>query len=93
MALVKNKKIESVAAPSSEDVKKGRWASQTRYCPECGSDQIVEDLDQGEVVCRACGLVLSQHIISHKPEWNVYTEEDKKTGWKSWPTDVTRIWW
>ncbi len=85
MTLAKDKKIQSVAALSSEDVKRGRRVSQTRHCPECGSAQIVEDLDQGEVVCRACGLVLSQYIISRKPEWNVYTEEDKKRGGRVGP--------
>ena len=50
---------------------------QVSQCPECGSGQMVDDYDQGEVICQACGLVLSEHTISKGPEWRAFTKEEK----------------
>ncbi len=38
---------------------------------------MVDDYDQGEVICQACGLVLSEHTISKGPEWRAFTKEEK----------------
>jgi len=37
----------------------------------------VEDYEQGEVICRGCGLVLSQQAINRGPEWRAFTKEEK----------------
>ncbi len=47
------------------------------HCPECGSDHLVEDYDQGEVICQACGLVLSEHAMDRGPEWRAFTKEER----------------
>jgi transcription initiation factor TFIIB len=47
------------------------------HCPECGSDHLVEDYDQGELICQACGLVLSEHAMDRGPEWRAFTKEEK----------------
>jgi transcription initiation factor TFIIB len=47
-------------------------------CPECGSPNLVEDYDLGEVICQACGLVLSEHAINRGPEWRAFTKEEKE---------------
>jgi transcription initiation factor TFIIB len=45
-------------------------------CPECGSGNLVEDYDQGEIICQNCGLVISEHILSTAPEWRAFTKEE-----------------
>jgi len=47
-------------------------------CPECGSSNLVEDYDLGEVICQSCGLVLSEHAINRGPEWRAFTKEEKE---------------
>jgi len=46
-------------------------------CPECGSSNLVEDYDLGEVICQNCGLVLSEHAINRGPEWRAFTKEER----------------
>jgi len=45
-------------------------------CPECGSDDIVEDWKQGNLVCRDCGLVLQGHLVDIGSEWRTFTNEE-----------------
>jgi len=47
------------------------------HCPECASTNLVEDLDQGEIVCGECGLVLREHTENQGPEWRAFTREEK----------------
>lgn len=47
-------------------------------CPECGSANLVEDYDLGEVICHDCGLVLSEHAVNRGPEWRAFTKEEKE---------------
>ncbi len=46
-------------------------------CPECGSADLVEDYDLGEIICHNCGLVLSEHALNQGPEWRAFTKEEK----------------
>lgn len=46
-------------------------------CLECGSSDLVEDFDLGEVICHHCGLVLSEHAINRGPEWRAFTKEER----------------
>lgn len=54
-----------------------RQIGKVSQCPECGSSHLVEDYDQGEVICQACGLVLSEHAINKGPEWRAFTKEER----------------
>jgi len=45
-------------------------------CPECGSDDIVEDWKQGNLVCRDCGFVLQGHLVDIGSEWRTFTNEE-----------------
>jgi transcription initiation factor TFIIB len=36
-------------------------------CPECGGDTETAD---GETICAECGLVLTEYLIDHGPEWS-----------------------
>ena len=46
-------------------------------CPECGSSGLVTDSDSGEIICHACGLVVSDKVIDEKPEWRAFTPEER----------------
>jgi len=53
-------------------------ASRLTKCPECGSGNLIEDYDLGEVACHSCGLVLGEHAINQGPEWRAFTKEEKE---------------
>ncbi|UCH37447.1 MAG: transcription initiation factor IIB [Candidatus Bathyarchaeota archaeon] len=50
----------------------------TRKCPECGSDNLVEDYDMGEIICRRCGLVVRENVMDEGPEWRAFTRQEKE---------------
>ncbi|WP_069807717.1 TFIIB-type zinc ribbon-containing protein [Vulcanisaeta thermophila] len=46
-------------------------------CPNCGGvGTIIEDPSTGELVCRACGFVLQDHVISEGPPWRVFDSSE-----------------
>lgn len=47
------------------------------HCPECGSANLVEDYEMGEIICGKCGLVLREQVIDEGPEWRAFTQEEK----------------
>ena len=47
-------------------------------CPECGSSDLVEDYDMGEVVCGTCGLVVHDNTLNEGPEWRAFTRQEKE---------------
>jgi len=49
---------------------------EVRACPECGSAHLVRDELRGEVVCDACGLVVSESAVDLGPEWNAFSAEE-----------------
>jgi len=53
--------------------------TKIRGCTRCGSTNIIVDLDAGEEVCGECGLVLSEDIVDHGPEWRAFTSAEKAT--------------
>ena len=55
-------------------------ANETK-CPECGSENIINDQGRGEVACGACGLVIDDSIMDMGPEWRAFDSEqrDKRT--------------
>lgn len=55
-----------------------RRSLSTRRCPECGSENLIEDYDMGEVVCGACGLVVRENVMDEGPEWRAFTREEKE---------------
>ncbi len=63
---------------SSRSDKKQNKAKDTGFtCPECGSKEVVQDLEKGERICSSCGLVVSEHRIDHGPEWRAFTAYEK----------------
>lgn len=54
----------------------GPIVDEDRACPECGSEHLVRDYTRGELVCDACGLVVSESAIDEGPEWAAYSLEE-----------------
>ncbi|WP_144902497.1 transcription initiation factor IIB, partial [Halobellus captivus] len=48
-------------------------------CPECESENIVTDADQGELVCDDCGLVLDERQIDRGPEWRAFNHSERQS--------------
>lgn len=55
-----------------------RRSLSTRQCPECGSDNLIEDYDMGEIICGNCGLVVRENVVDEGPEWRAFTREEKE---------------
>ncbi len=53
------------------------FVDEDRACPECGSEHLVRDYARGELVCDACGLVVSDTAIDEGPEWSAYSTEER----------------
>jgi transcription initiation factor TFIIB len=63
---------------SGEEVQRPKIAQRkVSSCPECGSANLVEDYEQGEVICRDCGLVISEDALNQGPEWRAFTKEER----------------
>jgi transcription initiation factor TFIIB len=45
-------------------------------CSICKSGQTVTDPESGEVICRNCGLVLSDRASESRPEWRAFSPEE-----------------
>lgn len=52
-----------------------RLIEQNYKCPECGSQDIKEDIQRAEVYCSNCGLVICDPTIDDTPEPYDYTEQ------------------
>jgi transcription initiation factor TFIIB len=70
---------------SAFEVAKTQRALHAGRCSECGSRELVTDMDTGEVLCSLCGLVLSDTILDQKPEWRAFTPEERKTKTRTGP--------
>ena len=49
-------------------------------CYICGSDDIVDDCDAGEEVCRGCGTVQRERIKDIGMEWTVFDDDANEKG-------------
>ena len=48
---------------------------QMQKCPDCKSNEFIEDATRGEVVCAKCGLVLKEEMIDTGQEWRAFDTE------------------
>ena len=46
-------------------------------CPSCGGGNLVTDYAHGEIVCKKCGLVISEELLDFGPEWRAFDEEQR----------------
>ena len=62
------------------------YSSVERWrCPNCGRvGTLIYDAEQGEVVCTACGYVVTDYAVDRGPEYRAFTPEErarvKRTG-------------
>ena len=70
---------------SAIEVAKTQRALHAGSCSECGSRELVTDMDTGETLCSLCGLVLSDTILDQKPEWRAFTPEERRTKTRTGP--------
>ncbi|MEM3737367.1 MAG: transcription initiation factor IIB [Candidatus Bathyarchaeia archaeon] len=61
-----------VAAATTSSIKQRR-----KICPECGGDRLMNDYDQGELVCMDCGFVIDDKITDTGPEWRAFDDEQR----------------
>ncbi|MFQ5405530.1 MAG: transcription initiation factor IIB [Candidatus Micrarchaeia archaeon] len=48
-------------------------------CPDCGGKKLVHDSSRGEVVCKSCGTVLEENVVSEGPEWRAFDAEQRQS--------------
>src|SRR3970282_634184 len=65
--------MPSLARPS-----KRPEVDEVLACPECGSAHLVRDDARGEVVCDACGLLISESAVDPGPEWSAFSTEEHR---------------
>ena len=62
-----------------------------KKCPECGSSNLYNNKDKGEIICRSCGLVIDSKNISLGKEWRDFEEGDDSEMKRSGaPTSYTK---
>jgi transcription initiation factor TFIIB len=50
-------------------------AEFVKRCPECNSINLTVDEKRGEVICKACGLVLDENMVDTSPEWREFSDD------------------
>lgn len=65
---------------------------QSRKCSNCGSNQIITDIESGEIICSNCGQVISNNMLEdNRPEWRTFsTEEQANKSRIGIPTSLAR---
>ncbi|MFH0848455.1 MAG: transcription initiation factor IIB [archaeon] len=43
---------------------------------QCRHSEFIEDYEQGEMICKRCGLVMRQQLLNRGPEWRAFTAEE-----------------
>ena len=46
------------------------------FCGICKSGRTVTDPESGEIICRNCGIVISDRINESRPEWRAFSAEE-----------------
>ncbi len=59
-------------------------------CPECGSEDVIQDVHKGDKICRNCGTIVDDKMIDDGPEWRAFTSEERsKRSRVGSPTSIT----
>lgn len=69
MTTINKRAVLSGMAPSME-------RELPEECPECESDDIIEDWAHGNAVCRTCGLVVQDRLLDLGTEWRTFNSEE-----------------
>lgn len=49
-----------------------------QFCPECGSNKIIQDKRSGEKVCSECGYVTQNVLVDRSREWRAFNVAEVK---------------
>ncbi len=60
---------------SEKKEEKSKKAFSGPTCTECGSTDIYEDENRGEMICSKCGAVLNEDMIDTTQEWRAFDSE------------------
>ena len=47
-------------------------------CTECGNSNLQQDYETSELVCQACGIVVSSSELSTEPEWRAFDQQQRE---------------
>lgn len=50
---------------------------KVQQCPECGSDRLMRDHENAEIVCMNCGFVVATKLTDRGPEWRAFDHEQR----------------
>jgi len=52
-----------------------KFVKKMQKCPECGSNQFIQDKTRGELRCAKCGTILKESMIDSGQEWRAFDSE------------------
>jgi transcription initiation factor TFIIB len=55
---------------------KNQNRAKDHICPECQSKNIIIDKKSGERICGNCGLVMTENMVNHGPEWRAFSQDE-----------------
>jgi len=61
-----------------------------KKCPECGRINLFWNKEKGEVICKDCGLVIEDKMISFDQEWREFEDSDASQRRTGAPTTYTK---
>ena len=50
-------------------------SSNEQRCPSCNKTTLINDDNSGEIVCKTCGIVLSEGSEASGPEWRSFAND------------------
>ena len=62
-------------APSPAQQEAAKFSQICRNCAK--PTAIIEDHQQGDLVCTECGLVLESRVVDESSEWRTFSDSDK----------------
>lgn len=57
----------------------------TRECPDCGSNNIYQNIEKGERECRDCGLIIEDKLVDFGPERRTFEDDGNKNYGRTGP--------
>jgi transcription initiation factor TFIIB len=53
--------------------------TQIKKCPECGNSDLYINEEKGEIICKACGLVIEDKLIDFGQEWRDFNDSSESS--------------
>jgi transcription initiation factor TFIIB len=65
--------------------------TQQASCEVCDGSELIHDKVNGEIVCARCGLVRTDELVSHGPEWRAFTLSESTNRERATPTPYSAV--